>query len=711
MNLANMDFYISKFNSLRILKSINSYKEIDFNQFPYFPINMPFFNIKDEREASLYRLFLTNPQEFIEKYYMRIKDTMTYVYERPPAFHSSAKCPFLSSKFENIFIPKEIFERAKYDESLLKKFREWCIQHYDLFQRNRLAFIAQCCLEFNLHESAFRGIERHNMGVEGIIADNSNLNEIKNKIEKMISDFNLEINSSSLKMVVYREFKHKIFLGLPDKEITKQNTGFSNDEVKQVLSAWYNKYVFVGKPLVNDWLRIQLNKELSFQGNLLEQIGFLPCKSCCKDYKATVKVDFYSIDQVSQSSAITHKILNELQLRFDPLAWWQTLDDNMKIALYANLRCSEEIKEWGECLIDNRAILEDQIKIIKKLGIGAIKNLEGGTIKSILQLNLLLIIREFNLSNIIPIKELTNLRYLYLYYTQISDISPISMLTNLTDLDLSDTEISDIGSLTTLTNLINLSLRNTEISDISPLSTLTNLTRLDLCHTKISDISSLSMLTNLTDLDLSGNEISDISPLTTLTNLTDLDLSVTEILDISPLTALTNLTDLSLGYTKISNISSLSMLTNLTYLYLSGNEISDISPLSTLTNLTKLSLSHTEISDISPLTRLTNLTDLSLGYTKKSDITLLTRLTNLTDLSLSHTEISDISPLTALTNLTDLYLNGTEISDISPLSTLTNLTKLSLRNTEISDNQVLNFKIKLPNCDIFRLKNSLTPKY
>jgi internalin A len=186
-----------------------------------------------------------------------------------------------------------------------------------------------------------------------------------------------------------------------------------------------------------------------------------------------IPISSTGIVRVSNSLAITQKILNELQQRFDPLAWWQTLDDDMKMALYANIKCGEEIKECFDRGYDyfDKQILDDQLKTVINLGIGAINNLGIGIIKSILQLNLLHIISKFNISDIIPIKVLTNLTHLDLGSNKISDISPLTTLTNLTDLYSLENEISDISPLTSLTNLTSLHLRENEISDIGSLAT------------------------------------------------------------------------------------------------------------------------------------------------------------------------------------------------------------------------------------------------
>jgi internalin A len=238
-----------------------------------------------------------------------------------------------------------------------------------------------------------------------------------------------------------------------------------------------------------------------------------------------------------------------------------------------------------------------------------------------------------------------SLQHLVLRDNQISDLSPLKELHNLTNLYLIDNQISDLSPLKELHNLTSLSLSGNQISDLSPLKELHNLTSLNLGGNQISDLSPLKELHNLTSLYLINNQISDLSPLKELHNLTSLDLGANQISDLSPLKELHNLTSLSLGGNQISDLSPLKELHNLTSLNLGGNQISDLSPLKELHNLTSLSLSGNQISDLSPLKELHNLTSLYLG----------------------ENQISDLSPLKELHNLTSLYLWENQISDLRPL--------------------------------------------
>jgi Leucine-rich repeat (LRR) protein len=212
-----------------------------------------------------------------------------------------------------------------------------------------------------------------------------------------------------------------------------------------------------------------------------------------KKENSLIPIGSTDIVRVSNSLAITQKILNEIQQRFDPLAWWQTIDDNLKLALYANIIYGESIKKH----LGIRRDFPGEKRLFLGKQIESIQNLDIITIESILQLKFLHA-RGFNLSNIKPIEQLTSLTRLDLSYNQISDISPLNTLTNLTYLGLVDNNISELNPLTSLNNLTRLFLYNNQISDIRPLSALSNLTCLSLSNNQITDVSPLKSLTNLT---------------------------------------------------------------------------------------------------------------------------------------------------------------------------------------------------------------------
>lgn len=143
--------------------------------------------------------------------------------------------------------------------------------------------------------------------------------------------------------------------------------------------------------------------------------------------------------------------------------------------------------------------------------------------------------------------DMLGLFYLDVTAKEIYDLTGLEYATNLLTLRLGDNQrISDIGPLRELTNLSALVLSQNRISDITPLAGLVNLEELDLHHNEFDDISALSGLTRLYRLSLRENSIRDISALSGLTRLEDLIISITQVSNIPPLLGLRSLRRLDL---------------------------------------------------------------------------------------------------------------------------------------------------------------------
>jgi internalin A len=91
-----------------------------------------------------------------------------------------------------------------------------------------------------------------------------------------------------------------------------------------------------------------------------------------------------------------------------------------------------------------------------------------------------------------------------------------SKLRSLTRLNLHNSKISDLQPLNNFHNLKWLFLSNNQINDLRPLANLSNLQSLFLDNNQITDLKPLANLKSLTVIALSNNKISDAAPLTRL---------------------------------------------------------------------------------------------------------------------------------------------------------------------------------------------------
>jgi len=87
-----------------------------------------------------------------------------------------------------------------------------------------------------------------------------------------------------------------------------------------------------------------------------------------------------------------------------------------------------------------------------------------------------------------PLKDLSNLRELYLRDNQISELSGLKDLRNLEKLSLGSNQIRELSGLKDLSNLSELVLWNNEISELSGLKGLRNLQKLYLDYNHIEEL-------------------------------------------------------------------------------------------------------------------------------------------------------------------------------------------------------------------------------
>lgn len=111
-----------------------------------------------------------------------------------------------------------------------------------------------------------------------------------------------------------------------------------------------------------------------------------------------------------------------------------------------------------------------------------------------------------DVDDLAPIAGLTGLTHLIIRNTKITDLQPLADMTNLRYLDaICSHQITDVSALSHLTDLSHLSLSGTSVSDITPLRKLKNLETLILNETKVLDLAPLAELKNLKLLRVSDN--------------------------------------------------------------------------------------------------------------------------------------------------------------------------------------------------------------
>ncbi|MGX7263812.1 leucine-rich repeat domain-containing protein [Enterococcus crotali] len=186
-------------------------------------------------------------------------------------------------------------------------------------------------------------------------------------------------------------------------------------------------------------------------------------------------------------------------------------------------------------------------------------------------------------------ENIQKLGFLTVDGTPISSLTGLENAKNLFSINIySPGTISDLSPLKNLTQIDNLDLRDQNISDISVLSNLPKLKYAKFEGNNISNLAPLSNLKNLYAAKFKNNNISDVTPLKNLISLNLLDLEGNSVTDISSLANLVNLTQVNINQNNVSNITVLKNFKNLKFLDMEKNHIVDLSPLNGLSALSSI---------------------------------------------------------------------------------------------------------------------------
>ena len=269
-----MKAYITNSNSKQIVynldtSNINTDDEI-------FHIDFDWFSQYEIRGLLAFKMLFQNPDEFFKQYRKKkTYDRKEYVYEgQAPAHHNSPNCDRILSSFHNYKLPEEIKKKG---EDAIIEFRNWFKEHSYLMEDKMDLFLDRLRWKFKL-ESRPEVVDYKNSGVE--IIQNLNLNELEREIEKKIKSANDFYTSSGKIQTILDHFGAFAFIHKNRQPPRENSTNYSNEEIWGVLKEFDEEFKTPIIFLLREYYKIKYNPELEFEGYLLEQLGFEPCRQC-----------------------------------------------------------------------------------------------------------------------------------------------------------------------------------------------------------------------------------------------------------------------------------------------------------------------------------------------------------------------------------------------------------------------------------------------
>lgn len=277
--------YITQSNFNRMLHSIRIDNAEDAGAI--YKKSIYFLSSKEKQYLLRQKKMLSEGSNLSIEMYTKVinKDTLSFVYESEAksSYHLDKDCEKLNSSFKNFHIPKEILVRVGEDQeakaAIVSRFRTWFKRHKDLYDNNTDAFLKRLEIDWNVQRT-LQEIEKKNSGIENF--ENLNLIELENEIDKIIARAGRFFRENPDKQPIIKRFQKLTFLAYEKYEIHTNDTDLSDAELKEFLrkyDGWFKKPI---KRLLKQYYRVKYNKDLSFNGELLEQLNFKPCSFCCE---------------------------------------------------------------------------------------------------------------------------------------------------------------------------------------------------------------------------------------------------------------------------------------------------------------------------------------------------------------------------------------------------------------------------------------------
>ena len=270
-----MRVYITKANSMRILRKLD-YSKLNLDGTIY-SCPIFFLNKREEQALLAYKEFVKNPERFVDEIYQRVEivDNYKYVFEgEAPCYHRREDCERLHSEFRNYEIPQEIRNRGI---EWVNKYREWFKENLYLLESREDVLEMRIYAAFGIHVKA-KEIIKENSGVKTII--NFELNQLEEKLNTLIKEAGKYYYKSSKHTRILKQYSKFAFLGAYADSLYNNNTGYSDEVVKELLLEYEEQYK---KPIIEmlyNYYRVKFNPELEMEGALLDQLGFRPCIHC-----------------------------------------------------------------------------------------------------------------------------------------------------------------------------------------------------------------------------------------------------------------------------------------------------------------------------------------------------------------------------------------------------------------------------------------------
>ena len=245
-----------------------------------------FLNKLQVRQILLYKYLSENITEIhtFKKIEKKADGNRFLIKTSTPKYHLYSDCEYLKSNFENMLIPRAIFDKG---EDTIEKYRDYMKSEFGDFEpkkyKDQIDLIVSRInnkFQVEVFKSELAILEADNKGTTQI--NNLSLVEIQEKAIKLMNEYE---NLCKTYPDVFPQYTMKSFLSVSNPNELKYippryfKEG-KKDEFLALLRNFYTNIQTATFDVLKSYFMVYYNPELKFNGDLLEQLGLKPCNSC-----------------------------------------------------------------------------------------------------------------------------------------------------------------------------------------------------------------------------------------------------------------------------------------------------------------------------------------------------------------------------------------------------------------------------------------------
>lgn len=275
--------YLTRYNFNRVFSDRYSRNDYEYPETHWLDRIKYLYGKSELQRLYAYEAFVKDPVFFCQQHGINFKDSYTYVYENPPAYHTDCNCALLHKDYtgKGAIIPEEIRRKG---HDTVAEYRKFYKQNLFIHDTNKKDFFLMVNERFhtNITDEKIDTADRPNSGMSENI-NNMTLDQLRIVIGNKIDSLIKYRDSSSIRQAVCNRLATRSYMVIHGKdEVSSMNiTGYANDLVYETLQEIHKQ-----KQSIIDDIKIYIyRKNDPNQGNglnkpFLEGLGFKPCPYC-----------------------------------------------------------------------------------------------------------------------------------------------------------------------------------------------------------------------------------------------------------------------------------------------------------------------------------------------------------------------------------------------------------------------------------------------